>query len=230
MTRPTRMAWKPRRQRLAKRQEPVEAERLLVGGDLEHAVGGGVADRPAGFQMRRAELGHDLGARGVAVAEDALRSGQPADLGDEVVREGGVGIGEIGPVPGHRQAGELPVARGRVLAARRLRRRAPEPGRSAPSPGASAPLASRTAAPRPSASRCGSESGPLRPSSAAPRAQACATWATVLAPVSGTSPLKYSASGAPPMPTLSITTRKARVTARSSRGRAAAAPGARGRA
>jgi hypothetical protein len=52
----------------------------------------------------------------------------------------------------------------------------------APSPGTAAPEASRTAAPSPSRSRFGIRNGPLRPTSARPSAQACAIWASVLAP------------------------------------------------
>ena len=57
------------------------------------------------------------------------------------------------------------------------------------------------AAPRPSAARFGTWSGPERPSSARPSAQASAMWPRVLAPASP----KSAASGAPPKPTESIT-------------------------
>ena len=63
----------------------------------------------------------------------------------------------------------------------------------------------------------------LQYSSAWPAAQAWAICATVFAPVSGTPWLKnWSASRAPPIPTLSITTRKARGISRSFRGSTAA--------
>jgi hypothetical protein len=61
-----------RRQPLAERQQTVEAEALLMGGDLEDAVDGGVADRPAGALMLLAQPGDDLRPAGVAIAEDAV--------------------------------------------------------------------------------------------------------------------------------------------------------------
>ena len=78
--------------------------------------------------MLGAELVEDRGAGGMAVAEDAgeLR------LGDERVRElgreGRLGVREVAPVEVDRHAGDLPVARGRVLAARGLDAVAPSPG------------------------------------------------------------------------------------------------------
>ena len=51
--------------------EPLEPERLLVRGDLEHGIGRGVADRLAGPDMLLAELLDDHGAGGVPVAENA---------------------------------------------------------------------------------------------------------------------------------------------------------------
>ena len=62
----------------------------------------------------------------MAVAEDAVGARKAADLGHEVVGETGLGLGEVVPVPGHRDAGKLPVAGGRVLALADLGRRAPD--------------------------------------------------------------------------------------------------------
>ena len=56
---------------LADLVEPLEAEGALMRGDLEDRVGRGVADRLAGPDVLLAELGDDLGARGMLVAEDA---------------------------------------------------------------------------------------------------------------------------------------------------------------
>jgi hypothetical protein len=119
----------PRREIAAERQEPVEPEGLFMRRDLEDAVGGGVADGPAGPQVRGALLLDDHRARGVAVAEDAIGPGEAADLGREIGRKGRVGVGEVVPVPWHRHAREFPVPRWRVLAARHLGRRAPEADR-----------------------------------------------------------------------------------------------------
>ena len=74
--------------------------------------------------------------------------------------------------------------------------------------------AARMAAPRPRAAMFGTRSGPERPSSARPSAQAWAMWPRVLAPSSP----KAAASGAPPQPTESMTRRKARGIRRSARG------------
>ena len=89
-------------------------------------------------------------------------------------------------------------------------------------PGRSIGEAARIAAPRPMAARFGTFSGPLRPSSARPSAQATAIWPRVLAPSSP----KAAASGAPPQPTESITSRKARGISRSGGGRAGPRRGA----
>ena len=100
--------------------EPLEPEGLLMRGDLEHGIGRGVADRLPRPQVLLAELLDDVGARGVPVAEDARK---PA-LGDQRcgqrLRKGGDRLREIAPVEIDRRAGDLPMAGGRVLAARRL--------------------------------------------------------------------------------------------------------------
>jgi hypothetical protein len=67
--------------------------------------------------MLLAEFGDDIGARGVLVAENAGQVGGGADLGHELFAEG-VALGrEIAPVEPDRRAGDLPMARRRVLAA-----------------------------------------------------------------------------------------------------------------
>ena len=77
--------------------EPLEPERLLMRGDLEHRVGRGVADRLAAPHVRLAELGDDRGARGVAVAENARQ----LRLGDQR-------RGQRGGKGRNRQAGNSP--------------------------------------------------------------------------------------------------------------------------
>ena len=54
--------------------EPVQTEMFLVRRDLEHAVGGGVADRTAGLDMLGSEMLDDRGPGGVAIAEDARQA------------------------------------------------------------------------------------------------------------------------------------------------------------
>jgi hypothetical protein len=114
------------REPFAERVEPVEPERLFMRGDLDDAVGRGVADGPAGAQVLGAEVVHDGEAGGVAIAQDTPGSGQSADLRHQSVVEGGLGLRKVGPVPRHRNAGQFPVPRGRVLAARHFSRRAPQ--------------------------------------------------------------------------------------------------------
>ncbi len=107
-----------------------------------------------------------------------------ADLADQLRREGGCGVGEIGPVPGHRHPGQFPMARGRVLAARdlgrgapaALRARRPDPGhRSARGQADRRAQAQAVEHRQAQAARCAR--------SARPAAQAAAIWPSVLAPV-----------------------------------------------
>ena len=99
---------------------------LLVRGDLEHAVGGGVADRTTGADMLFPQPRDDLGAGGVAVPQNAVRARERRDLFGQILGERGLLVREIVPVPRHRHAGQFPVARRSVLARRHLGRRAPE--------------------------------------------------------------------------------------------------------
>ena len=128
MTRPMRYGSHKRAGDAADLVQALKPERLLVRRDLEHAVDRGVADRLGRPDVLGAELVEDRGAGGVAVAEDAgeLR------LGDERLRElgrkGRLAVREIAPVEIDRHAGDLPVAGGRVLAARGLDAVAPSPG------------------------------------------------------------------------------------------------------
>ena len=64
--------------------EPVEAERLLVGGDLEHTVGRGVADRFQRREMLGAKLLDDGGTGRMAVPEDARQAGAGAQVRDDL--------------------------------------------------------------------------------------------------------------------------------------------------
>ena len=109
-------------------------------GDLQHGIGGGVNDGLETAQMRLAIFLDDRGARSVFVAENAGQS----RFRDQGAREGlgkrGLGDGKVTPGEIHRRASDLPMAGGRVLAARgldaiaplRARRRTFEARRLAP--------------------------------------------------------------------------------------------------
>ena len=85
-------------------------------GNLEHGIRRGVADRPAGAQMRLAMRGDDRHTRGVAIAQDARCPGQLADQRHQLFGKGRNRVGEVGPVPWHRHPGQFPMARGCILA------------------------------------------------------------------------------------------------------------------
>ena len=130
----------------------------LVGGDLQHAVGGGVEDRLARPDVLLAEGVHDRHARGVGVAEGAGEARALDERAGDRGRDRRVGAGEVVPVPGHRDAGELPVAGGGVLAAGDFGGGGPGGGRaSRGSRGGRSSLARRMAAPRPRRARFGTE-------------------------------------------------------------------------
>ena len=104
----------------AKIIEPLKSESLLVRGDLEHRVGGRVADGFQRSQVLLAIIFDHCGARSMAIGEN---SGELA-FGDQRLgqrrRKGGNRLREIAPVEVDRRAGELPMAGGRILAARSL--------------------------------------------------------------------------------------------------------------
>ena len=99
--------------------------------DLEDGIGGGVADRLPGPDMLLAELGDDLGARGVLVAEDARELRLADQRVGQLLREGRDRLREVAPVEADRDAGDLPVAGRRVLALGDLDAVAPKPFRRA---------------------------------------------------------------------------------------------------
>ena len=106
--------------------EALEPERLLVGRDLEDAVGGGVADGPASPHALLAQLRDDGGAGRVPIAENAGQPCVPDQRLGQFPRKAGLGLREVVPREGHRLAGDLPVAGGRVLALAPLAHHAPE--------------------------------------------------------------------------------------------------------
>jgi hypothetical protein len=74
--------------------------------------------------MGEAVSGDDIGARGVAIAEDARDVAGCADRLHEFRLEGVALRREVAPVEGDGRAGDLPVTRGRVLAVRHFAGRA----------------------------------------------------------------------------------------------------------
>ena len=82
-----------------------------MGGDLEHAVGGGVDDQLPGFHMLPAVVRQQLGA-GVGLVAEVPPAGAAAELLQKLLgkalRVGGKGLGGNDP-------GDLPVADGGVL-------------------------------------------------------------------------------------------------------------------
>ena len=87
---------------------------LLVGGDLEDAVGGGVANQRAGLEMLLAEFLDDYRAAGGLVANQ-LAPGLALEISDQVGRER-VFEGEVVEAGLDLEAGDFPVAGDGVLA------------------------------------------------------------------------------------------------------------------
>ena len=108
--------------------EPLQPEMLLVRGNLKDGIDRGVADRLAGTDMLLAETLDDLGAWRVAVAEDTRHLAFADHRLGQFGRKGRYRVGEVTPVEAHRQRGDFPVARRRVLAAGNLLRGAVERG------------------------------------------------------------------------------------------------------
>ena len=100
--------------------QPVEAERLLVRGDLEHAVGRRVDDRLAGRHVLLAEFGDDRRTGRMAVTQHAGQVGPLDEFVEQFLRESLLFVSEVAPVEQHRHAGNLPVTARRVLAARQF--------------------------------------------------------------------------------------------------------------
>ena len=115
-----------RGKRGTKRKQTVKAKTFLVRGNLEHAIGRGVADRPTSFQMRFNMLGDDGHARRMAVAQDTVRSRQLAHQRHQIGRKGGDGVRKIGPLPRHGHPCQFPMSRGRVFATADLGCRPPQ--------------------------------------------------------------------------------------------------------
>ena len=97
---------------LAELVEPLEAEMPFMRGDLDNGIRRRVADRLAGPDMLLAEPVDDLGARGMAVAENAgqrlpRRSSPRVSAGGKARH----GLREIAPFERHRNARRSPSGR-----------------------------------------------------------------------------------------------------------------------
>ena len=100
--------------------EPIQPERLLVSGDLEDAVGRGVADRLARPDVLCPETLDDRDTGGVAITEDTGEFAPFDQHLDEGSGEGRHPVGKVAPILGDGGARDLPMAGGCVLAGRGL--------------------------------------------------------------------------------------------------------------
>ena len=107
--------------------KPLEPEMALMRGDLQDRVDRGVADRLAGADVLLAEPLDDLGARRMAVAEDARHLALADHRRGQIRRKGGNRIREIAPVETHRQRRRSP--NGRTACPCRSKPPAPRHGR-----------------------------------------------------------------------------------------------------
>ena len=106
-----------------------------MGGDLENAVGGGI-DRSASRSACAAAPSRSMMAVPGAWQSPRMPSVPASSAARALISAGKGGRrcrGRNAPVPGHRQARQFPMARGRVLARRDFSRRSPR-GRAASSP------------------------------------------------------------------------------------------------
>ncbi len=95
---------------------------LLVGRDLQHAVGRSVDDGKAAAHVLGAELGDDLGPRGGLVPQDAGRPGPPFEI---VKQFAGKPLGKKRERPIQNDAHQFPMAGDGVLAPRSFRHAPP---------------------------------------------------------------------------------------------------------
>jgi hypothetical protein len=96
--------------------KPLQPEMRLMRRDLKDRIRRGVADRLQAPDMLFAILLDDLGARGMAVPQDAGKIAVGDQARDEIFREAGQGLRKIAPVERHRAAGDLPMPARRILA------------------------------------------------------------------------------------------------------------------
>src|SRR5829696_1267108 len=89
--------------------EALQAEALLVRRDLKDTICRRVADRFSGTQMLVAQIGDDLGAGRVPVAEDARKVGMQTERRDKLGWKTGYRTREIAPVECDRYASDFPM-------------------------------------------------------------------------------------------------------------------------
>ncbi len=180
--------------------------------DLEDAIGRSITDRPTSAHVFFAMRVDDRHARCVAIAQGTIRSREHTDLVEQALsgrldqRRGS----NASPTAPARQ----PVPNGQMACPCRAisRSRPPKARWRGVKSGGFSTRGQPNRCPQPQIVEIGhSQTARTDPPLPCPCAQACAIWASVFDPVSGWSPLKNdAASGAPPQPTESITTRKAR--------------------
>ena len=76
-----------RGQRFAQRIKPIQPKGFLMGRDLEHAVRRSITDRPTATHMLGPQIVNDRGARRMAVAQNAVHTGNPHHLGHQFGRK-----------------------------------------------------------------------------------------------------------------------------------------------
>ncbi len=116
--------------RAAGRVESFEAENCFVSSNLNDGIDRRVDDRHAGGEVLFTEFAHNLGARGMLVAEQTRKSALRNQRIGEIFGETGIGVGEVSPIARHRHAGNLPVAGRGVLATRGLDCKSPLAGQA----------------------------------------------------------------------------------------------------
>jgi hypothetical protein len=100
---------------LAYTVQAIEAENVLMRGDLKYAVRGRIADRLLGLQVLCAKLGNDFGAAGVTVPENARQVSALAQVGYKLRRKAGNRTREVAPLEKHRNTRKLPMTGRRIL-------------------------------------------------------------------------------------------------------------------
>ena len=101
---------------LAQGIETLQAEGLLMAGDLKHRIGRGVEDGLAAAHVLLAQLIEDLGAGRVTVAQKTWQLGATDQRLQQLGRKAVLVSGEVAPIEEHGRARHLPVARRGILA------------------------------------------------------------------------------------------------------------------
>jgi hypothetical protein len=86
-----------------------EPKDVLMRCDLEHTIGGSVADRLAALHVALAKFGDDLRPRCMAVSENPGQTGLGAQALYEIVGKAGYAFRKISPIEGDRYASDFPM-------------------------------------------------------------------------------------------------------------------------